>query len=333
MIRRIFLLHALLLLLSATPLFAQDKRPILVVPEPLYDFGTVPQGEKVAHDFVLENRGSEDLLIHRVVAACGCTASSLDSESIAPGDSGKVRVVFDTSGFAGAKRKTVRVYTNDLDQSATLLTLEGEVEPDVNVEPKRVFFQDVLHGADWEPVEKSVSIRVRKNSDISITGIENFSPHVIVSKDLVSPKEYRLRIRLSREAPIGELRERVVVKLQGAEVKTLNIPIFASVRGSLALKPPSLAFGVLEGDKLIRRSVKLQNIGKKPIKVLDVRSSHPAIEASSKELREGKVFVINVAVDPKKLQSDLRASIEIETDSEDQENLALSVYGVLPPSL
>jgi len=40
--------------------------PLAVAPEPIFTFEPVLEGEEVIHDFVVENRGTAELQIHRV---------------------------------------------------------------------------------------------------------------------------------------------------------------------------------------------------------------------------------------------------------------------------
>lgn len=42
------------------------KGPEAVLPQPEYDFGTALEGNTVVHDFVIQNKGDEPLIIHRV---------------------------------------------------------------------------------------------------------------------------------------------------------------------------------------------------------------------------------------------------------------------------
>ncbi|MBL0712342.1 MAG: hypothetical protein JJV98_01465 [Desulfosarcina sp.] len=44
----------------------ESPAPEMAVAEPLFEFGQVLEGTKVAHDFLIENRGSGDLLIDQV---------------------------------------------------------------------------------------------------------------------------------------------------------------------------------------------------------------------------------------------------------------------------
>jgi hypothetical protein len=40
--------------------------PLAAAPEPIFTFEPVLEGEEVVHDFVVENRGTAELQIHRV---------------------------------------------------------------------------------------------------------------------------------------------------------------------------------------------------------------------------------------------------------------------------
>ena len=95
-----------LILIFVQPVRSEMQAAKARVDSPVFDFGTVSQGTKVTNEFVISNQGNAELHIQRVVPACGCTASSVDQERIPAGGQGKIKVEFDTSGFAGEKIKT-----------------------------------------------------------------------------------------------------------------------------------------------------------------------------------------------------------------------------------
>jgi len=102
-------------LLAAGAVLAQEPaapQPKIVVPELMHDFGNMPRGDKLQHDFVLRNEGAAPLEVREVRPACGCTVVEFD-KTIAPGAEGKVRAVLDTHGFAGPIAKTIDVLSND----------------------------------------------------------------------------------------------------------------------------------------------------------------------------------------------------------------------------
>lgn len=336
-LRTLFFICFIFLTSFSVPVMAQSagaSGPRLKIAQPEFDFGTVSQGSKVEHAFEVQNVGGAPLTIDRVVPSCGCTASATSKDAVAPGESATIAVTFDSKGFSGKKVKTVRVYTNDLENPTTVLTLRGTVSPDVLVEPKSVFFGDVvLEQANEGQVAQEVTISVQGTSGVRLGDVQTHSNKIKVEQINSTSLKKVLRISLSPEVGLGELRERVIVDLIGAQQRSLNIPIFASVKGPLRLKPASLGFGILEGKQPLVRSVKLENLGKEKLSIGRISSSHPAVTGAIKEIEPGRIYVVNVTVDPTKVSKDLRAAVDIETSEEGQAKLSLSVYGALPPRL
>lgn len=77
-----------------------------------HDFGDIEQGEKVNYVFEFENSGIEPLILSNVLTTCGCTATSWPREPIAPGESGKIAVSFNSTGKMGKQNKVVTVVSN-----------------------------------------------------------------------------------------------------------------------------------------------------------------------------------------------------------------------------
>jgi hypothetical protein len=77
-----------------------------------HDFGKVSEGEKAGYIFKFENQGTSNLVIASATTSCGCTVPEYDAKPIAPGGSGNLEVVFDTSGRNGKQTKTITVKSN-----------------------------------------------------------------------------------------------------------------------------------------------------------------------------------------------------------------------------
>lgn len=91
-----------------------------------HNFGKVSEGEKVAYVFNFENPGTSDLVIASATTTCGCTVPEYDTKPIAPGKTGKIEVVFDTSGRNGMQTKTITVKSN-AEPPVVLLKITAEV--------------------------------------------------------------------------------------------------------------------------------------------------------------------------------------------------------------
>lgn len=115
---------------------AQDT-PVMHFPGGyIRDFGPVPEGPAINHDFTFVNRGKSPIIIHSVRSGCGCMTADWTKEPIRPGKSGTIRVNYWTQGRLGRFEKSVSVYSNARPDAGTSrngepfeLTLKGEVVP------------------------------------------------------------------------------------------------------------------------------------------------------------------------------------------------------------
>lgn len=72
--------------------------PAITFEKELHDFGNVTEGEVVEYSFKFTNTGEKDLLIKSAEASCGCTVPEWPKEPIKPGESGYMKVKFDSKG-------------------------------------------------------------------------------------------------------------------------------------------------------------------------------------------------------------------------------------------
>lgn len=77
-----------------------------------HNFGKVAEGEKIGYVFTFENKGTTDLVVIAANTSCGCTIPKFSKNPVAPGGSGSIEVIFDTSGRSGIQTKTVSVHSN-----------------------------------------------------------------------------------------------------------------------------------------------------------------------------------------------------------------------------
>ncbi len=93
----------------------------------VYNFGKVIDGEKVEYSYRFKNTGKKPLIVSSAVASCGCTVPEKPEEPIKPGETGFLKVVFNSTGRVGPVHKDVTVTSNAYPQFP-VLQLTGEVE-------------------------------------------------------------------------------------------------------------------------------------------------------------------------------------------------------------
>jgi Protein of unknown function (DUF1573) len=89
----------------------KDSTTVKII-DSAYNFGTVTDGELVNFSYRFVNTGKKDLVIFNAHASCGCTVPQKPEEPIKPGDTGYIKIVFDSKGRVGEAHKSISVQSN-----------------------------------------------------------------------------------------------------------------------------------------------------------------------------------------------------------------------------
>ncbi len=102
--------------------------PKLVVDNKICDFGTIKNGVKKSHSYVLTNKGKSNLIIRKIKSNCGCTVAKIDEKIIKPGESKNLKVTFDSVGRSGRQNKSITIITNDPKNNELRLKIKAIVQ-------------------------------------------------------------------------------------------------------------------------------------------------------------------------------------------------------------
>ncbi len=99
---------------------------VLELKEANYDFGKIPQGRPVTHNFEIVSKGKEALLLDNVQASCGCTTPEWSQAPIPPGSNSIIKVGFNAASDGRFVKTITIIYNNS---QTKLFTISGEVYP------------------------------------------------------------------------------------------------------------------------------------------------------------------------------------------------------------
>ena len=125
-----FILAFAMIFAAGTAVQAQSAEksnaPTIEFEKSEHDFGTIEQNGDGTYEFVFTNNGKEPLLISNAKGSCGCTVPVWPREPIAPGESGSIKVKYDTKRV-GPFNKSVTI-TSNAEPATTVIRIKGNVK-------------------------------------------------------------------------------------------------------------------------------------------------------------------------------------------------------------
>ncbi len=121
--------------IAETPIVAENQikknpedYPVISLEETDFSLGNMIQGDKVEHISKFKNTGKTNLIITDVRASCGCTVPEWPKQEIKPGESGEVKIVFNSTGKMGEQHKSITIMANT-ETGSQLIYFTANIKP------------------------------------------------------------------------------------------------------------------------------------------------------------------------------------------------------------
>ena len=312
----------------------EAPRPQIVADEALFDAGLVGRGEKVAHDFVIRNRGDATLSIQRVVPTCACTAAEFD-RTIGPGESGTVRAILDTAMLRGFVSKKITVLSDDPERPSLRLTMKANVRPYVIVFPPANRFDHVSGGPT--PIQTN-SLWASDGTPLEVLTVQSPSPYIDAvfrraagdELDSRGPDVQWLVITtLASNTPPGPVKGNLLVLTNHPVRPEVIVPQAGWVHPVLSVSPARVDLGQIAPDETHRARVIVTNHGQRFFTVTGVDHDVPGLEAEIVEHEGGKRFEIALTVDGIRGTGGFGGTLLIHTDCEQYSVFEVPVLGTV----
>lgn len=333
----------LLCTVAALPLAAQpadaadaadEPRPKAVVDGAIYDAQRVDVGEKIVHDFVIRNEGDAPLHVTDVRPACGCTVAEYDAV-IAPGGSGKVHAVLDTSDEQGGISKGITVLTDDPENPHIVLTIKAVVEPAVYVRPGFArFIQPQLS----DPGVVGQLLFASGFENLEVLGVESPYPFLTAAarparedeeSDQGEGRQWVVELTLDYgKAPVGALADHVKVRTNHPRQPTVEIPVSGFIRPMVVATPHDMNFGAVEvPEEGLSANVLVKNYSNEPMGVELEEPGIPGVSVELEPLQAGREYKLIVTLAPDMPKGAFAGQIELKLDHPRLKSLAIPVHG------
>jgi hypothetical protein len=296
-------------------------------PETRHDFGMVPRGVKVKHDFRLVNRLSEPITIVNLRASCGCTSGKALASTVAPGQTTVIEAEMDTRNFVGPKATVlfVTLITAGGREAEARLAVSSHILSDTVLNPGAIDFGTVKRGQTPTQVltiDRINSPNWRFTRMVSASRALNGQLVETARKD--GSVSYALSVSLKSDAPTGAFRDELRLFSNDAESPSIPIMVSGVIRGDLTAAPSVLSLGQVhssagaQGRFIVRSS--------RPFAILSIDGAGDGFQTSSADATRKSTHVVTVFYKPEDgaTMGDIRRVFRVHTDLADEPALDLT---------
>lgn len=248
-----------------------------------HDFGVVPSYSDHVHIFKFKNDFDYPIHLIGLRTSCRCTLPEILTSTVAPGEYGKIKAVFDTKNHYGKKGATITVSVRR-DQPYTeygeiQFQAKGVIRRDVVLNPGNVLFDKALVGKE---TKKNVTVRYAGDPNWQIASVNSTNPNIsIVTREIErNPQtrriDYELTLSLSGDQPAGRFVDQIQITTTDANSKNkyLTINVQGNVRSVVKAAPVRL--GVVEKGQQIYKNLVIK--GERPFGISSVKTTDDRVK-------------------------------------------------------
>jgi hypothetical protein len=326
----------LLILIGAysQEILAEQRGPI-VVPKNSYDFGSIKQGNTVAHTFVIRNTSDKPVRIERMgLSDAGMTARG--KSSISPGSEGTIAVSWDTSRVQGKLSGEAVLYFDDPALPPIALLITGVVKPPLEFLPFRAVFLRLFKG---ETAEGKVTIINNEDRPLAIQRVEPRGQHFRAAVQTVDfGKVYEIHVKARSDTPPGRYREALEVYTDRSEAAPIRLAVNILVRENLYTFPDIVDFGTVSLKKRDDASSALDVFAQTLLvkrrqgnfEIKNIVSSLPFLRIRQEPASKSATYRLDIRLDPNEMPTGrFVGSLRIMTDDVDFPEIVVPVRGNL----
>ncbi len=303
-----------------------------------HDFGVFHEGKDAQWDFRFTNTGKDSIRITSVHAQCGCTTPSYDHHTVAPGDTGKISVVYHSEYRPGPFEKEV-VITTDGDPATVKVRIKG------NVLPKPLKGRDItlIGGIRFSDGLINLDTMARGEPKPYILHFQNASPYPIRILKLDHPVDVQayyppftvltgemMRVTMtfipSEKRPYGVIRDSLVFKTNDREkpVKVIYFEAFVSRKNRmkhgigpvLLFEKDFIDLGTVNQRDTAQAEYRFRNDGSDSLHITSVETSCGCTVATLKKkwYGPGESGIIHVSFDAGGKFGEIRKEIMVKSN-------------------
>lgn len=253
----------------------------LVVDPKVLDFGEVLTDDFLIGDVRFENRSAGAARLIGIRSNCGCTAGTLEPNTLLPGESGHAKIILEATKPQLYSQSVLFHFDVSGHEVWKVVKVKVKARAPVEIVPRTVSI-DFARGQQNAFVQKGY-LTVRR-SDIDIESISCLIKGARVHFGVERAHGNDARripwvLRLPSDMEGGPVTGKLVVSyLQGETRKKLVVPIGGAVRGTLRVSREALRLGVVKAKDNRKHAVWVESVNGQSFEITRVESNLPYLE-------------------------------------------------------
>ncbi len=289
------------------------------------DFGAVPRGPVLQHQFVIKNTTQQIVSLGAVRVSCGCTSTQLNQSVLNPGEQTTLVARMDTSRFRGSKTVTIYVKFLRPESQEVRLWVKANAREDVAITPETLEIGTIRAG---EARTAKAVLHFFGGQGLEISEPKTSSGYLDASVKEIKTAElervYEITVTVRPDLPAGRWYADVWVETNLSQMPKLRLPLNVEVEAELVVSPGEASLGEWkEGQDAERRIIIRSG---KPFKIVRFENESEILKARASSDESKSVHVVTLLAKGVKA-GDLDMQLKVHTDLPENGIVTVPVKG------
>jgi hypothetical protein len=202
----------------------QTNGPVIRFLAPVYNFGTALAGDPIEHVFEFTNAGNASLELLGVYPSCSCTLPGESTKQVAPGNTGRVTLMLDTTRFDGPIAESTVVASTDRVHFNVALQFKGTVRKPLEMIPRTVILRPAISGTSGNT--NTAKIINHLPDPITLEPPVSDNPAFVGElKTIVPGMQYQLAVRTTHAHQSSPTQGTISIKTSSSRVPLFSVPV------------------------------------------------------------------------------------------------------------
>jgi Protein of unknown function (DUF1573) len=323
------------------PASAPADAPRVELSTRLWDFGTIWFGDPCTIDIAIKNVGKSPLTIVNLKSSCGCTAARPPKNVLAPGESDKITITYNSKKGSVNVGQTITLETNDPAEPSIPIHVKGIVQPLYEAKPASMISFGTIPPGHKQSMSLELTNKTGAKLGLKLAPQPAGTPAFDLQLETITEGQH-YRLTATTRPPMNMGSASMLAKLHTDDPKRpeFDIHVNAMVSDRVAINPQSIYFSATGTPGPQTRMLRVNFQKDRPLTIKSITCTIPSVTIKQMPVPAAdsvtgmfNYYPINVTLPDWKELPDAGGQIEIDTDDAEPkfQKLVVPIIKYSPP--